>query len=83
MRKLRELYPELLTELFFLQNGGNLMDYFSWKKRPNTLLACYLRSEQLDSEEENYERGADFDMSVQTADSQNNQLLSEKGHSSG
>jgi hypothetical protein len=50
MRILTVAYDELLTELFFLQNGGNLMDYFSWQKRPNTLLACYLCSERLESD---------------------------------
>ena len=50
LRVLHNAYQEDLTELFFLQNGGNLMDYFSWKKRPNTLLACYLRSESIDDD---------------------------------
>jgi len=50
LRLLHNAYEEYLTELFFLQNGGNLMDYFSWKKRPNTLLACYLRSESIDDD---------------------------------
>jgi len=50
LRLLHNAYQEYLTELFFLQNGGNLMDYFSWKKRPNTLLACYLRSESIDDD---------------------------------
>ena len=50
LRPLHDAYQEDLTELFFLQNGGNLMDYFSWKKRPNTLLACYLRSESIDDD---------------------------------
>jgi len=50
LRLLHRRYQEDVTELFFLQNGGNLMDYFSWKKRPNTLLACYLRSESIDDD---------------------------------
>jgi len=50
LRLLHGSYQDDLTELFFLQNGGNLMDYFSWKKRPNTLLACYLRSESIDED---------------------------------
>ena len=49
---INDQYKENLTELFFLQNGGNLMDYYSWKKRPNTLLACYLLSERLEIEDE-------------------------------
>lgn len=51
MKANQESHREHLTELFFLQNGGNLMDYFSWKRRPNNLLACYLFSEKLDNEE--------------------------------
>jgi len=50
LRLLHGSYQDDLTELFFLQNGGNLMDYFSWKKRPNTLLACYLRSKSIDDD---------------------------------
>jgi len=42
-------YHEHLTELFFLQNGGNLVDYYEWKKRPNEILASYLRSKDCDS----------------------------------
>lgn len=48
IRCLNAGYIEHVTELFFLQNGGNLMDYLSWRKRPNKLLACYLNSECLD-----------------------------------
>jgi len=50
LQLLHDAYQEDLTEIFFLQNGGNLMDYFSWRKRPNTLLACYLRSESIDDD---------------------------------
>lgn len=51
MKCLNVSHREKLTELFFLQNGGNLMDYFSWKKRPNKLIDCYLFSEKLDDED--------------------------------
>lgn len=51
MKCLNVSHREKLTELFFLQNGGNLMDYFSWKKRPNKLIDCYLYSEKLDDED--------------------------------
>ena len=50
LRVLHNAYQEDITEMFFLQNGGNLMNYFSWKKCPNTLLACYLRSESIDDD---------------------------------
>lgn len=50
MLKTKLSYREHLTEMFFLQNGGNLVDYYVWKKRPNTLLACYIRSEDCDTD---------------------------------
>ncbi|KAL0841655.1 hypothetical protein ABMA28_013933 [Loxostege sticticalis] len=34
LRNLRERFTEQLTELYFLQAGGNMMDYAAWKKRP-------------------------------------------------
>lgn len=48
LKIIKSEHQECLTELFFLQNGGNIMDYYTWKKRPNDLLACYLESEKLD-----------------------------------
>ncbi|XP_039253757.2 helicase domino-like [Styela clava] len=38
-----ELYKECLTELFFLQNGGNCMDFIQFKKRPSAKLLEYLK----------------------------------------
>lgn len=35
MELLKNQYEEQLTELFFLQNGGNMMDLLSWKRKPN------------------------------------------------
>ncbi|XP_074640439.1 helicase domino-like isoform X2 [Tubulanus polymorphus] len=52
---LREKYVEHLTELFFLQHGGNFMDYIQWKKRPTAQLQAFLKSGSLDSEEESVE----------------------------
>ena len=52
MAHLKIVYIEHLTELFFLQNGGNIIDYFAWKKRPTMQLLHFLRSGRLDSEEE-------------------------------
>uniref|UniRef100_A0A1E1X3Q5 Putative chromatin remodeling complex wstf-iswi small subunit n=1 Tax=Amblyomma aureolatum TaxID=187763 RepID=A0A1E1X3Q5_9ACAR len=48
----KERYVEHLTELFFLQNGGNMMDYFAWKRRPTPQLLALLRAHALDSEDE-------------------------------
>ena len=52
MAHVKSVYIEHLTELFFLQNGGNIIDYFVWKKRPTMQLLHFLRSGHLDSEEE-------------------------------
>ncbi|KAH7957191.1 hypothetical protein HPB52_015940 [Rhipicephalus sanguineus] len=52
LRRNKERYVEHLTELFFLQNGGNMMDYFAWKRRPTPQLLALLRAHALDSEDE-------------------------------
>lgn len=38
----------LLKDQFFLESGGNLMDFFIWKKRPNVLLDQFLKLHDLD-----------------------------------
>ena len=43
-------YENLLREKFFLEGGGNLMDYQVWKKRPNILKEQYMKQHDLDSE---------------------------------
>ena len=40
-------YAELLTELFFLQHGGNYVDYIQFKKRPSLQLKTYLEQNSL------------------------------------
>ena len=35
-------YVDLVTELFFLQHGGNYVDYIQFKKRPSQQLKTYL-----------------------------------------
>lgn len=35
-------YIELLTELFFLQHGGNYVDFAQFKKRPSQQLLTYI-----------------------------------------
>ncbi|XP_076435128.1 helicase domino-like isoform X2 [Babylonia areolata] len=52
MKELKSEYFENLTEMFFLQNGQNLMDYHTWKKRPTPQLVSFLTSGKLDSDEE-------------------------------
>ena len=52
LSELKESYREQLTELFFLQNGGNIMDYYAWKKRPTPQLVQFLKSGSLDCDEE-------------------------------
>lgn len=52
VQKIEKLYAENASELFFLNAGGNLIDYFGWRKRcinsPQFLL--HLRSCRLDPE---------------------------------
>ncbi|KAK3083777.1 hypothetical protein FSP39_003020, partial [Pinctada imbricata] len=52
MRELKENYVECLTEMFYLQSGGNMMDYLPWKKKPTPQLVHFLKSGNLDSDEE-------------------------------
>nr|XP_026501590.1 helicase domino [Vanessa tameamea] len=34
LKNLRDRFTEQLSELYFLQAGGNMMDYAAWRKRP-------------------------------------------------
>ncbi|XP_063395969.1 helicase SRCAP-like isoform X3 [Mytilus trossulus] len=52
MLEIKENYIENLSELFFLQNGGNMMDYFVWTKRPTPQLVNFLKSSNIDSDDE-------------------------------
>jgi len=52
MLELRSSYQDHITELFFLENNGNLMDYVAWSKRPNDHLSRLLQSASLDSTDE-------------------------------
>ncbi|XP_037295626.1 helicase domino-like, partial [Manduca sexta] len=36
LKALRERFTEQLSELYFLQAGGNMMDYATWRRRPAT-----------------------------------------------
>eukprot|EP00112_Aurelia_sp_Birch-Aquarium-sp1_P012590 Seg2648.3 transcript_id=Seg2648.3/GoldUCD/mRNA.D3Y31 product="Helicase swr1" protein_id=Seg2648.3/GoldUCD/D3Y31 len=50
MEHVRVNYRDKLQELFFLQNGGNLVDYHGWRKRPNPQLVAFLNASRLDNE---------------------------------
>lgn len=52
MHELKESYYDNLTECFFLQNGGQFMDYYAWRKKPTVQLVSFLKSGQLDSDNE-------------------------------
>ena len=46
---LRMNFQEKLTQLFFVQSGGNMVDYPAWKVRPFPHLVSYLNSQRLDN----------------------------------
>jgi len=49
MRSIREKYAENASELFFLHTGGNMMEYYAWRKRsPTPQLVHFLRQHRLD-----------------------------------
>ena len=48
LEKLLMLHEKLLKERFFLENNGNMVDFVSWKRRPNSILDKYLKEECLD-----------------------------------
>lgn len=52
MLEVKESYFDNLTECFFLQNGGGMMDYYAWRKRPTPQLVHFLKSGRLDSDDE-------------------------------
>ena len=52
VRDLKESYYDNLTECFFLQNGGQFMDYYPWRKKPTLQLVHFLKSGLLDSDNE-------------------------------
>lgn len=44
-----ESHEQLLKELYFLRNGGDILDLKSWTKKPNKLLRKFLEVEGLDN----------------------------------
>jgi len=55
MRKVKHRYRGHLTELFYLQGGGNLVEFNMWKKRPSQSLKNFLDGSKLDSEDDDDE----------------------------
>ena len=47
LEKCNKNYVELLTELFFLQHGGNYVDFIQFKKRPSQQLKSYLEQNSI------------------------------------
>ena len=42
-------YESLLREKFFLERGGNLMEFVSWRKKPNLLREDFVKNNSLDA----------------------------------
>ncbi|XP_012056124.1 PREDICTED: helicase domino [Atta cephalotes] len=53
MRSVREKYAENASELYFLHTGGNMMEYYAWRKRsPTPQLVHFLRQHRLDPDDD-------------------------------
>lgn len=48
LETLKANFREKLQELYFLQTGGNMMDFLLWKKRPSPQFLAFLNSNRLD-----------------------------------
>ena len=48
--EVKNYHENLLQERFFLEGGGNMMDYHIWKRKPNILKDQYLKQHDLDSD---------------------------------
>lgn len=55
MAAIKSKYENMLREKFFLEAGGNMMDYQVWKRRPNILKEQYMKQHDLDSETSGFE----------------------------
>ena len=44
----KERFQEVLAELFFLQNGGNMMDLATWKRKPPAVYYDYVKTQPLE-----------------------------------
>ncbi|XP_038075148.1 helicase SRCAP-like isoform X2 [Patiria miniata] len=52
LHDLQDGYKDKLAELFFLENGYNMMDFLAWKKRPSATLNNFMTSRKLEGQEE-------------------------------
>ncbi|XP_059176200.1 helicase domino-like isoform X2 [Physella acuta] len=52
MQEIKGRYREHLTELFYLQGGGNITEFHTWKKRPTQPLLNFLEGSKLDSDDD-------------------------------
>lgn len=48
LEKLLKIHDKLLKERFFLENSGNMVDFATWRRKPNTILDKYLKEHCLD-----------------------------------
>ena len=44
----KEKFQDVLSELYFLQNGGNMMDFLGWKKKPPATYFEYVKTQPLE-----------------------------------
>ena len=58
----KERFQDVLAELFFLQNGGNMMDLPAWKKKPPAIYSDYMKIHLLESENDH----CDYSATVKT-----------------
>ena len=49
LTSLKSAHDGFLKERFFLENGGNLMDFLMWNKKPNISRDQFLKQHELDS----------------------------------
>jgi E1A-binding protein p400, N-terminal len=45
-------YDEALAEMFFLENGGNMMDFASWRKKPTQQFLAFAGNRRIESDED-------------------------------
>ena len=55
LSSLKMKHELILKEKFFLEGGGNMMDFVAWKKKPNILRDQYLKQHDLDSDGVGYD----------------------------
>ncbi|EDO63814.1 AGAP006165-PB [Anopheles gambiae str. PEST] len=67
LRSIKERYNEHVAELFFLQTGGNMMEYPVWRKKPPTpAFTSFVRSYKLEPLSSNLEEAGEALKQVST-----------------